>query len=743
MKTTGSGQIYCSVDLEFTGFDPERDQILEIGFAFFSITEDGVEVTEKWTQVFKPSIEVHPKILGLTGISLKELEDAPEFGEHREFLQEKLGGAIIVGHNPVMDVKFLEAYGIKLSGKVIDTLELVQFILPTHHSYNLENLVHYFGVKHEEGLNTAHRALGDALSTISVLENLIKIYQSFSEELHAELSPIVQKGNFLWAELVNIKLKNTEIQNNDSLKHLTDNSNLTSLKLSDNLITIDETVDNHEARVALGIKENTTNEKTLLVVSDAAKVMQLWKDGLAHGLFKKDDTFSHYNFKTFLQRAESLEELRFCLKIIVWLHTNWQTEVVFDLNISFFGGQFRSFIVGGEQEVNSQHAIQALDYSTLQSYMLSSKQNLLKGNNLVVCDIQNFEKFISAGFQTRLSWSSVLYALRLIYNPETEIGNTALKDEVINALTNTDLFFGLVYMQVHTSFLGKENVAIKDLENTHPHIFTRLKVAAENLKENLMALQKKSKSIELTRIVNFLDGFFVVSPERVKWIDIDERNLSFHDIPIDVSSSVRDIVKGAAKISFTDTITDSGLLSYLVDRLGLNTEVSEIPKYSLPSMLEVKKENTTLSDEELFSEVSKATKPLVVVFPTPSDVKEFYNNHYEEIKQTSSIFAQGYSGGGNKMFRNFSIKDNSVLLVTSEFMAKQNYLLPTTTIMFVGSPNVDTKHPYIEALLNHWENKHENLIELFSYAKILAALKKIKIKNKVFVKLWISNIDKR
>ena len=160
-------------------------------------------------------------------------------------------------------------------------------------------------------------------------------------------------------------------------------------------------------------------------------------------------------------------------------------------------------------------------------------------------------------------------------------------------------------------------------------------------------------------------------------------------------------------------------------------------------MLEVKKENTTLSDEELFSEVSKATKPLVVVFPTPSDVKEFYNNHYEEIKQTSSIFAQGYSGGGNKMFRNFSIKDNSVLLVTSEFMAKQNYLLPTTTIMFVGSPNVDTKHPYIEALLNHWENKHENLIELFSYAKILAALKKIKIKNKVFVKLWISNIDKR
>jgi DNA polymerase III alpha subunit (gram-positive type) len=219
--TANPEQIYCSVDLEFTGFDPLRDQILEIGIAFFKLSagnKQAFEIIEQWDQVFKPSIEVHPKILGLTGITQDELDHAPEFSEHRDFLQEKLGDAIIVGHNPVMDVKFLEAYGIKLSGKVIDTLELVQFILPTHHSYNLENLVHYFGIKHSVD-GQAHRALVDAFSTIAVLENLMHLHQQFSAELKTELQTVISRGNFLWNNLLIAKLPAKKTESNDSLKN--------------------------------------------------------------------------------------------------------------------------------------------------------------------------------------------------------------------------------------------------------------------------------------------------------------------------------------------------------------------------------------------------------------------------------------------------------------------------------------------------------------------------------------------
>ncbi|HEX3095971.1 MAG TPA: 3'-5' exonuclease, partial [Patescibacteria group bacterium] len=377
MSEPETEQLYCSVDLEFTGFDPSRDQILEIGFAFFKLTESGYEVVEEWSQVFKPSIDVHPKILGLTGITQEELDAAPEFSEHREFLQSKLGDAIIVGHNPVMDVKFLEGYGIKLSGQVIDTLELVQFILPTHHSYNLENLVHFFGVKHHK----AHRALGDALSTILVLENLIRVYQKFSAELQKELATVLARGEFTWLELLNMKLIEKDIQNNDSLLHKDATKNLNPLILEDKLITIDSEAHDSEERIALGLKQK--NISAVLVVPDSGTAMRLWQQEFAHGVFRNEDTFSKTAFEKFLHGAETLEELRFCLKIIVWLHTNWQTEVVFDLNISFFGGQFRQFIVGGKIEIAEQ-SIVVVDYVTLQSLVLAGTD--FGNRELVICD---------------------------------------------------------------------------------------------------------------------------------------------------------------------------------------------------------------------------------------------------------------------------------------------------------------------------------------------------------------------
>ena len=105
-------QVYCSLDIETSGFDPLTSEILEVGFVFFKVSKSGLEFTEEWTQVFKPHKEVPAKILGLTGITQKELEEAPDFSLHKEFLQEKLGNAIIVGHNISFDTNFLKGLGL-------------------------------------------------------------------------------------------------------------------------------------------------------------------------------------------------------------------------------------------------------------------------------------------------------------------------------------------------------------------------------------------------------------------------------------------------------------------------------------------------------------------------------------------------------------------------------------------------------------------------------------------------------
>ena len=721
-------QIYCSVDLEFTGFDPLRDQILEIGIAFFKLSNDGkqtFEIIEQWDQVFKPSIEVHPKILGLTGITQDELDHAPEFSEHRDFLQEKLGDAIIVGHNPVMDVKFLEAYGIKLSGKVIDTLELVQFILPTHHSYNLENLVHYFGVKHTID-GQAHRALVDALSTIAVLENLMQVHQQFPPELKEELQSVVKRGDFFWSDLLAAAIPQKKIQSNDSIQHTTEIDKLVPLKLSKNLITIDNSPVDHETQVALGLQKEKIN--TVIVVPDASTVLKLWKNQLVHGVFRTEDTFSLKAFKSFLKKAETEEELRFCLKIIVWLHTNWQTEVVFDLNISFFGGQFREFIVGGEPK-QTENKLLCVDYSTLQTLKHES-------DSIVICDIQQFEKYMSSGFGSRLSWSGVLYSLKLLYNPENDFGNIEIKEEVTAALVGTDLFFSLAYMLLHKTFPNKEYATLDELADNHNHILSRLQRAAENLQEKIAAIDKVDHTSELTRTTKFLKGFFNLTPNRVKWVNIDERNLTFHDQPIEIKDNVQTLLKSYKNIRLTDTISSEQLLSYFVDRLGLDTELSELPNKMQPEKLTINFSDQRLSDDDLFQLSTNTALPLVVVMPNPQSIKNFYNEHYQDIKESAALFAQGYSGGGNKMFRNFSIKENSVLLVTADFMAKQNYKISAQTIIFTELPGVEDTHPYTAALLNHWKKSYPNLKELFSFAKATDALKKLKFNKNVTANLY-------
>src|SRR3954471_24494707 len=99
MKAPLPEKIYCSLDIETSGFDPLTNEILEVGFAFFQVSSSGkatadkkgyeLKVLEEWTQVFKPTKPVSPQILGLTGISQKELDEAPQFSEYRDFIQEK------------------------------------------------------------------------------------------------------------------------------------------------------------------------------------------------------------------------------------------------------------------------------------------------------------------------------------------------------------------------------------------------------------------------------------------------------------------------------------------------------------------------------------------------------------------------------------------------------------------------------------------------------------------------------
>lgn len=717
-------QKYCSIDLEFTGFDPEKEQILEIGFAFFDVSDDGLVTTESWSQVFKPTIEVHQKILGLTGITQEEIDVAPSIGEFKDFLSDKLQDAIIVAHNPTLDIKFLELAGVKLSGKYIDTLELVQFLLPTHHSYNLENLMHYFGIEHKD----SHRALADCLSTISLLEKMIAIHNNFSDELKTELREFLDKGQFEWASLLNLKISNHTIEANDSLSH----NQLAEDKLIslDQEVIIDDKHFLHESRVANSLQDQ--DGRWLLVMQSKQEVIKLWQAGLVEGVFETKDLFDKENFEQFKFSAQSSEEYRFILKILVWLHTNWQTKTILDLNLSFFGGQFKNYITGGDYESSASRII-ACDFRTLINL---TEGSLEPDRSLLVCDLQKFEYFLTHNSTERISWHTFNYILKSIYNPETDLGQQKFKKQVIELLGSVDLFFGLVQLTLRRNLKDLDYIAMDELEEKYGVFYNRLNQAAANLTARLQTLSEAKGFDSILRLANNLNRFFEQQENMVKWIELADENVTLHGQPIEIRDIALKLYSNYKSVKFTDTLTEKNLLFYLAERLGINTEIAEnINNYISVSPKTI---NFDLAfPHSALQDIGSDNFPAVVVFSGPTGAKTFYKDHYIELSNNYKLFAQEYSGSGNKIFRNFRIFPNALLLATSTFINKQKYSAPSGAVIYLAWPNTDQSHPYVKSLLTNYLAKYPNLLKILNFNEFISNLKQLS--GSKLPKIYVSN----
>ena len=703
---------YCSIDLEFTGFDPEKEQILEIGFAFFEAGKNGFEVTETWSQVFKPTIEVHPKILGLTGITQAEIDSAPSIADYRDFLSEKLSDVVLVAHNPILDIKFLELAGVKLSGQSVDTMELVQFLLPTHHSYNLENLMHYFGIKHTD----SHRALADCLSTISLLEKMISIHAGFSEPLVTEIRQVLEKGYFSWAELLDLDFKLDTAKVNDSVSHGEFAQDIVAdFELP---VMIDKENYLHESRVA-----NTLAGKAgewLVAMQSKQEVLRLWQAGLVEGVFQAKDLFDLNAFEKFKKNASTPEELRFILKILVWLNTNWQTKTVLDLNVSFFGGQFTSYITGGKYKLGKEKVL-ACDYDTL---TFLCDQSLETNRQLLVLDMQGYEKFLTYGSSSRMSWNYFSYLIRSIYNPETDYGQKEHKDIVLQALTSVDLFFGLVQLILRQNLKQLDYIDLSDLESLYSVFYNRIFLAAQNLSDRLIDLGKQVQNETIVRVGDNLINFFRLENNFVKWLELTEDNVVLHSQPIEIKQLSKQMLEKFSNYGFTETLVNKELLFYLVERFGLDTEI----KINSKNYLDIQIEEADIDSEHPESrllQLSKEFSPIALVFGSTSDVKEFYKKHYLSLGQDFKVLAQDYSGSGNKIFRNFKIFPNSLLLATSPFINRQKYRVFAGCVIYLSWPSIDRSHPYIRALLSSYESSFPNLDKILARNQFVLNLKQL------------------
>ena len=191
---------FVAIDLETTGLDFEKDEIIEVALVRF---ENGVE-SESVDYLVKPtSVTLRPFIESLTGISNADLENAEPFAAVAQKIYAFIGDLPIVAHNAMFDSKFLKQTFAKVgisfeNHPVWDSLTVSRIAYQNVPNHRLDTLVQELGIERSR----AHRALPDAIACGELFVMAIEKIANSDPWLVNALSKVARGSDWslLWKE---------------------------------------------------------------------------------------------------------------------------------------------------------------------------------------------------------------------------------------------------------------------------------------------------------------------------------------------------------------------------------------------------------------------------------------------------------------------------------------------------------------------------------------------------------------
>ncbi len=156
-------------DLETTGLEPTKDEIIEIG----ACKVVNGRIDETFSTFVKPTHHIPKEITTLTGITDDMVKDAPTINYVLPDFYKFCYNSTMVAHNTQFDIGFIYAAAKKLSynfsNPLMDTLEMSHTKLPGLKNYKLGTIVDKLNIV----LDNAHRAINDATATAKVFIKLM------------------------------------------------------------------------------------------------------------------------------------------------------------------------------------------------------------------------------------------------------------------------------------------------------------------------------------------------------------------------------------------------------------------------------------------------------------------------------------------------------------------------------------------------------------------------------------------
>ena len=161
---------FVFVDTETTGLDHTKHEMLEIAIV---VIENGEKTTIE--RKIKPiNLETaQPKALEVNGYNEEEWAEAQEWDKQMSLeFRDLIRGAMIVGHNPMFDLRFIEAactrFGVRLPLRPVFDTKCAAYMLG-HNRLGMDNIREQDENMTKEG---SHRALKDVEDCIYLFESV-------------------------------------------------------------------------------------------------------------------------------------------------------------------------------------------------------------------------------------------------------------------------------------------------------------------------------------------------------------------------------------------------------------------------------------------------------------------------------------------------------------------------------------------------------------------------------------------
>ena len=204
---------FVALDVETPGLSPKNDRIISFGAVIFSVR--GIE--KSFSRYVNPNRHISPEITKLTGISDRDVFDAPQEEEALRSFLEFAGALPIVAHNADFDIAFVSAAaeraGIPFAPVYIDTLTLSRSLLPHLKRHKLDM------VSRELGLPdfNHHRADDDAVAAAQIFRSFVPLLNARGAETIDQISAVLTREEGVSRRVRHIVLL---VQNKIGLKNL-------------------------------------------------------------------------------------------------------------------------------------------------------------------------------------------------------------------------------------------------------------------------------------------------------------------------------------------------------------------------------------------------------------------------------------------------------------------------------------------------------------------------------------------